>query len=565
MQDELQQKQQQFNEESVSSSTQSQTAAEPLQADPKTDSSSHTPEIQSSVPGATETASQLQQEQSSTAAHSTSEHLTNAPGSPDPEEPGAMSAEDLRASQHTQAMEPGIEALRKRRAALQQHSSPGDGESLSEQHAHQMSEHRAAEEQDDAAAASTAEPGLLDETLPAAAQTAVNLHAPRSTPAAPLQGQQTRTSQNQPLDAGSQTAQTLRTEIPGSSQAAGIGGHHADDISGVFSSAEERQLTGAEPSNTQDDYDSLLDAIAAGNFDWEPPGQQSPSIQASEQQPSINQPRQPSLQSQQAAADQTNSQQQAWPEQVEAMPSVPADMPLEEHAAGGAGPDEQAVTSSHPTDMPASGHHQTTRQSSQQPAEAQPSQDPVSSEQGRQSAEAAEQAWPWDSSKAADTPTLAADVVARSNSRLRLRRASPSLQPQKQAGRTQPAGKPEPAGRSRTLSDLLKSKRRSGQGTMQETEWRVTDSQQMTAKEFVKPPVDIDSQRPVWAASAASAAGVGADAEAAKHEDGNQQSGPPSESRPLTKQELRALAARRGLDYQRLLADALSRGIPVSD
>ena len=99
---------------------------------------------------------------------------------------------------------------------------------------------------------------------------------------------------------------------------------------------------------------------------------------------------------------------------------------------------------------------------------------------------------------------------------------------------------------------------------MQETEWRVTTSEQTTAEEFVKRPADLDSQRPVWAASAvAPAARAGANEEGGRQsEPSSTQSAPPSVSRPLTKEELRALAARQGLDYERLLADALSRGIP---
>ena len=594
-QQQQQQQQQQFTEEPPLSSTSFHPiAAEPLQAE--TASSTHTTEVHSSAARTTEAASQLQHQQPSTAANLSSEReLTDAAQGPDVAESGAMSSDDLRASQHAAAMAPGIDALRKRRAAVQEQPLAEDTASLSEQHAQQMGEHQGAVNYESAeAAVAAATTSLPDDQIRTAAQEAGPLDTPHNTPAAPQQEHQTGLPQNQALNMSRGTIQPRGTKHLGTLQTGTGDVHHAEDVRDVLGSArEDQQPTKAETSGVQGEYDSLLDAIAAGELDWEAPvAEESPNDQASKQQPSSSQPTHTMLQQPlQASTHQTSSQQPMGREQAEAMSSNPADDSLEHAAAAAAGCNPQPSTASHPTDKPGTTHQQTSPESSQQSAEAhssqqsaeaQPSQqsaeaqsrqDAVSSEQSEKAVKAAEQAWPWDSSQAAaDTPTLSADVVARSSSRLRLRRALPSQQPQKQADRTQ-----KPTGRTKTLSDLLKSKsnRSSGQGTMQETKWRVTNSEQTTAEEFVKPPADIDRQRPVWAASAAPAAQPvsgpaaqpvsGSDEEAAQYEGGSQPSAPPSESRPLTKQELRALAARRGLDYQRLLADAVSRGIAEAD
>ena len=584
-QQQQQQQQQQFTEEPPSSFTSFHpTAAEPLQAEGGTGSSTHTTEVRSSVPGTSEAASQLQRQQPPTAAKLSSEReLTDAAQGADVAESGAMSSEDLRASQHAAAMAPGIDALRKRRAAVQQQPSAEGPASLSEQYAQQISEQQVAVNHDSAKAAAAAAPStaatasLPDDQMQIAAQEAGPLHAPHKSPAAPQQKNQTGLSQNQALNLGRHTTQPLGTMNLDTHQTGTDDGHCADDVRDESGSAQEdQQPTRAETTGVHSEYDSLLDAIAAGELDWEAPAAEpSANDEASKQQPSSSQRTHTMLeQSLQAAADQTSSQQPMRRQQAKAAPSNPADDSLEHAAAAAAGSGPQPSTASYPTDKPGSTHQQTSPESSQQSAEAQSSQqsakaqsrqDAVSSEQSQKPLKAAEQAWPWESSQAAShTPTLSADVVARSSSRLRLRRGSPSLQPQKQADRTK-----KPTGRTKTLSDLLKSKsnQSSRQDTMQETKWRVTNSQQTPAEEFVKPPADIDSQRPVWAASAAPATEPvsGADEEAAQYEGGSKPSAPPSESRPLTKQELRALAARRGLDYQRLLADAVSRGIPVSD
>ena len=588
------QNQQHFTEEPASFSTSFQpSAAEPLQADAASGSSSHATGVPSSDPGTAGAASQHQHQQPSTAAVLSSEsELTDAAQGADVVNYGAMSSEDLRASQHTAAMAPGIDALRKRRAAVQRQPLAQDAAYLSEENSQQVGEHQAAPNSvtaAKAAAASTAAAtSLPDDQMQPAAPEAGPLQAPHHTPAVPQQEHQTGLSQNQSLDLSRQSLPPLGTRNLSTLQTGTADGHHADDVRDVSGSAQEdQQPTRAETSGVQGEYDSLLDAIAAGELDWEAPAaEQSPNDQASMQQPGSSQQMHTMLeQSLQATADQTGFQQPTRREQIRATPSSPADNSLEPTTAAGI-VGSRPATASYATDKPGPTHRQISpefgeqaaeaqysqqaaeAQSSQQPAEAQATQDPVTSEQSQKPAKAAEQAWPWDSSRAAaDSPTLSADVVARSSSRLRLRRASPSLQAQKQAGRTK-----KPDGKTRTLSDLLKSKRNRprSQGEMQETKWRVVNSQQTTAEEFVKPPADKDSQRPVWAASAASAASAaqpvsGSDEEAAQHEGESKPSAPPSESRPLTKQELRALAARRGLDYQRLLADAVSRGIPVSD
>lgn len=563
-QQQQQQQQQQFTEEPLSSSTIfPQAAADPLHADDAdTGSSSHTEEVLSS-----EAATQFRHQHSPAAAHSSFEHeLTEAAQEADVAESGATTAEEVRASQHTAAMAPGIDALRKRRAAVQRQPSADGADSLSQQ---QMGALQSVQDHDSAAAAAAAaESGLPDNQVQTAAQAGVPLANPHSTPAILQQEHQAEPSQHQALNLGQQPTQPPGTTKPDTPHTGTV---DADDISDDSGSVqEERQPSRVETRGIQSDYDSLLDAIAAGELDWEAPAaaEQIPSNQASQQRPSSSQPMRTRLE-ESPSSDQASSEQQMRHEQFGAMPSNSADQSLEHATAAAAatdGPDQQPATASHTTDKPGPTHHQTSAESSQQPAEAQPSQNPVSTKQGQEAGEAAKQAWPWDARRAAaGTPLLSSDVVARSSSKLRLRRASSSLQPQKQAGRTKKA-----AGKAKTLSDLLKSKgnRPSSQGSMQETKWRVTNSQQMTAEEFVKPPSDIDSQRPVWAAAqAASAANdaSGIDEQPAQDDGESRPGAPPSESRPLTKTELRALAARRGLDYQRLLADAVSRGIPVSE
>lgn len=539
-------------------------AAEPLHADAATTgSSSHTGEVLASSPG--EAATQLRHQHSPTAAHSSSEHeLTEATQEADVADSGGMSAEELRASKHTAAMAPGIDALRKRRAAGQQQPSADAAESLSQQ---QMGELQAVQEHDSAAA--SAETSMPNDQVQTAAQAGVPLANPQSVPTVLPQEHQPEPSQHQALNLGQQPTQPLGTTKPDTPHTGTNSDHHADDISDESGSVQQdRQPSTAETSGVQHDYDSLLDAIAAGELDWEAPAaEQIPSSQASRQQPGRSQSTQTRLE-QSPSSDQTSSEQQVRPEQSGATPSNSPNHSFEHatSAAASDGPDQQAATASHTTDKPGFTQQESSPGSQQQSAEAHPSQDPFSTEQSQEPGEAAKQAWPWDArTAAAGTPSLSSDVVARSSSRLRLRRKSSSLQPQKQAGRTKTA-----AGKAKTLSDLLKSKgnRPSSQGSMQETKWRVTNSQQMTAEEFVKPPSDIDSQRPVWAAAQAAPAaqdGSGIDEEAGQREGESKLGAPPSESRPLTKQELRDLAARRGLDYQRLLADAVSRGIPVSE
>lgn len=549
------QQQQQLNEEPVPSSTSFQAPGGPLQADCATASSSHTTGTPRHGPAATET--QPRPPYAPPAAHSAAERLTEAVGHMNVTETGAMSVEEVRASHHTRAMAPGIDALRRRRAAaLQQQSAAEDGTSLSRQQAQQTSgdaepQHAAVEE--DAVAEAT----MMHNQLQAATQMTDHTQVDHA-----------GTSQDQELHASSRRLHLPPdTESGDATWTDAAADHHAGDISGVSSPEDEHD--GAVTSADQAKYESLLDAIASGSLDWEPAAQQSSSSQASEQEPTEHQHTQTQLQtrlqSHQNVLDPTYLPQQMWPEQAEAMPSTSTERPGPQSAAppaapAAAAPSQQPATPGPPTATHVPTQQQTATEASQE-SEAQSSQEFANSEQSQQRpAEAAQQSWPWDDRRAADAPTLSADVLARSGSRLRLRTASSSsLRPQKQSSR-------KAARRSQTPSSLLNSRNPGSQGTLQEDKWRVITSEETTAEEFVKPPVDIDNGRPVWAASAvAPAARAGAGEGAAQDEAATNQSAPPSESRPLTKQELRALAARQGLDFERLLADALSRGIPVSD
>jgi len=547
LQDQPQQQQdpphlEQFNQQPLASSSSLQAPTGPLQADTSTASTSHPTETTSRMTAAPAT-SQPQHQYSPPAERSASQGLTDAAGSMGMA--GAMSVAETRASEHSQAMAPGIDALRKRRAAAvlqqQQQQSPGEGT-----------------------------PPLTPQQAPSTTHQAEESWRPP----AEHDAQAEATMVNDQLQTLAQTAGRMDTESDDITWADAADDGHG----GVSTSREERQLTGDITSADQADYDNMLDAIASGCLDdWKPPAPQSSSNPASEQQLSSHHHTQ--LPSQEPNLESSKLQQQTWPKQAEAMPSTPAAKPLPyPTSAAAAPPDQQSVMPSHPTANPGSTHQQLTTEFSQQPAKPQSSQGSANSEQSQQSAqawsspesanseqsgqptEAAQQAWPWEDGKAAGTPTLSAAVMARSGRRLRLRTASSSgRRPQKQSNRNA-------ASRSQTPSNLRSPKGTASQGTMQETEWRVIDSQQTTAEEFVKLPADIVNQRPVWAASAAvSAARAGAGEEVPQHERGSKRGPAPSESRTLTKQELRDLAARQGLDYERLLADALSRGIPVSD
>lgn len=498
---------------------------------------------------------------------------------------GSLPSEEQRAVQHTQAMTPGIDALRKRRtkpAEHQQDLTPTqDPASLLKQPEQQRDAYPPAEPSD-AAASSTISSSTRSPSLAESA----TIQPDRPMPVAGSQA----------IDDYKQSNQALGTNASEALTSAGNSDGPAGGAGSESSSAEQPQQS--QKLRDEAEYENLLDAIAEGILDWEPPTQQaaapSQSVSFSFKQMQLHSEeaaRKQQLQQQQRRQqhqEQKQQQQQQQKEQepllprnsngnADAVSTAPVDRPLQE-APVTANSDTEASTSkfSQPVVMPGSNHQQGMPGTSQHTAGLKTDQHVDDSDVSQNSGVAQHEAL---GNKAtgdrADAPHLSPDVVVRS-SRLRLRRASPALQARKKASKAH-AGKALPSKPPTPLTSPWGTP----QGTMQETKWRVIKSEQTTAEEFVKRPADVDRQRPAWATNAASApeedaalasednaafvSRGNATEEAAQGQEQVDKSSSPPVGRALTKQELRALAARRGLDFERLLADALARGIAVSD
>ena len=529
-----------------------------------------------------------------------------------PTELGGLLPEEQRALQHAQAMTPGIDALRKRRtqpAEHQHHTPPQDHASLLKQQRRQEITYQIAERPDAAASSSVITSSRNPQSLTSA--DSATIQPEQQAPVAGSETSDDLEQLNHKLKHGAPDALTT-----------------ANSNNGPVENANTQSKSAEQPQQSQRlldelNYENLLDAIAEGNLDWERPTQeaagpsQSPTetTQVQKQQPisfnfrqmqlhSEEAPRKQQLQQQQRRQQQRRQQQQQQQQQQQLQEQQHQEQQQEQQdqlmpkdgsgnansssdalldrvlqqASATPDPDTHASTSrfSQPAVMPGSSQHEGMPDASQHPAGPRADQhadEPdVTQRPGIAQHQASGSEAPRDM---ADPPRLSQDVVARS-SRLRLRRASPGLQAQKQGSKAR-AGKGAPSNRPFPLS----SPRGAPQGTMKETKWRVIKSEQTTAEEFVKRPAGVDRQRPAWATNAAfvpeeNAAAASEDnaalasrdrasGEAAQAHMRTDESSSPPVGRALTKQELRALAVRRGLDFEQLLADALARGIPVSD
>ena len=428
-----------------------------------------------------------------------------------------INPEELQAAQHAQAMAPGIDALRKRRKQSEPKSAPAE---------------------------------------PADSMPAIN--------------QQQVTSPSTEVFEQATEQQNLEMS--------------AQDIIEISDAA----LTADINSPTQDmvklaESESLLDAIIAGSIDWEELASLSASAQeiAGSQQ-SAQKASQPQISDSQLIAPQTSTahvtkqQTKARSPQSQSMQNQQAD-----HS-----PQTLSQLSHEPDESESSSVESTGTETSQVALDQQQNrqtQEPVSlprlSEGQATQTQAKQQGLGEAGRGASDSTTKASARAARSSSGLRLHRNAPGLQTKTrrlreaamqraqserlQAAKLQPATTESSSDHAGTLFG--------SQAVPQQDKWRVVKSESTSAEEFVKPTPDVAEQRPVWAvhaglpssAPAGSSGGQvdGIDTSSAESATAVES----SESRALTKKELKALADRRGLDFERLLVDARSRGILVTD
>ena len=429
-----------------------------------------------------------------------------------------INPEELQAARHAQAMAPGIDALRKRRKQSEPKSAPAEAA----------------------------------DSMPAINQQQV------TSPSTEVFEQATE-QQNLEMSA-------------------------AQDIIEISDAA----LTADINSPTQDmaqlaESESLLDAIIAGSIDWEELASLSASAQeiAGSQQ-SAQEASQPRTSDSQLIAPQTSTahvtqqQTKARSPQSQSMHNQQADHPPQTLSQLSHEPDESESSSVESKGTETSQVALDQQQNRQ-------AQEPISLPQLSQSQAAQTQAKQQGSGEAgrgaSDSTTKASARAARSSSGLRLHRNAPGLQTKTrrmreaamqraqserlQAAKLQPATTDSSSDQAGTLFG--------SQAVPQQDKWRVVKSESTFAEEFVKPTSDVAEQRPVWAvraglpssAPAGSSGGQvdGIDTSSAESATAVES----SESRALTKKELKALADRRGLDFERLLLDARSRGILVTD
>ena len=346
-------------------------------------------------------------------------------------------------------------------------------------------------------------------------------------------------------------------------------------------------LTADINSPTQDmaqlaESESLLDAVIAGSIDWEELASLSASAQeVAGSQQSAQEASQPKTSDSQLIAPQTSAhvtkqQTKARSPQSQSMQNQQADLPPQTLSQLSHEPDESKSSSVESTGTETSQVVLDQQQNRQ-------TQEPMSLPQLSQSQAAQTQAKQQGSGQAgraaSDSTTKASARAARSSSGLRLHRNAPGLQTKTrrmreaamqraqnerlQAAKLQPATTESSSDQAGTLFG--------SQAIPQQDKWRVVKSESTSAEEFVKPTTDVAEQRPVWAvraglpssAPAGSSGGQvdGIDTSSAESATAVES----SESRALTKKELKALADRRGLDFERLLVDARSRGILVTD
>lgn len=437
---------------------------------------------------------------------------------------GVVSPDELQASRHAQAMAPGIDSLLKRRKQRQSSQQ-----------------------------ASTEQPPSKSNE-PAQSQSA----------SAPALDQDS--NQRQSAEAGVHDVHG-RAVVQEPSVAAVLEAAESSSMFALVGGRVSRQDPEIESdSKLSAEADSLLDAIIAGTADWD--GTEA----ATEQQHASGQ------QSHQALSSPAHSSQQAGLTQPQTQLHTPP------HALSQVQPEGQP-------DQQAGAQLQGVQPSQSQPAKLLSAAQKAllsqltSTKPPQNAVEEQSQAHPHTPTHTAQqTPETAGapadnvrkppDTAPRPSSRLRLRTTSPGLQAKKlrlrdaakrqaQAWRSQaaklqgPAATPGQAPGSGGLSNRGVQK--------EEPKWRVVRTESTAAEDFVKPSADVANQRPAWAPTSAAQNSEGSEVVGSRPSADEDVAQAATESRALTKQELQALADRRGLDFQKLLADARARGIAVAD
>lgn len=435
-----------------------------------------------------------------------------------------VSPDELQASRHAQAMAPGIDSLLKRR---KQQQSP-----------QQAPAHQPPSMSTEPAQSQSASAAALDQDSNHRQSAGAGVHDVHS-----------RATVQEPSVAAVQEA------AESSSIFASVGGRVS------------RRDPELEPnSKLSAEADSLLDAIIAGTADWD-------GIEAAtEQQHASGQ------QSHQASSVPPHSSQQAGLTQPQTQLHTPSQVLSQVQLEGQ--PDQQGEAQLQ--DVQPSQRQPAKLQSAAQKAlllqltSTKPPQNAVEeqSQVHPHTPTHTAQQTPGPAGKPADNVTKPVDTAPRPSSKLRLRTTSPGLQAknlrlrnaakrQAQAGRSQAAKLQSPAA---TPGQAPGNGGLSGRGVQkEEPKWRVVRTESTAAEDFVKPPADAAKQRPAWAPTSAAQDSEGSEVVSGRPNADEGVAQAATESRALTKQELKALADRRGLDFQKLLADARARGIAVAD
>ncbi len=441
----------------------------------------------------------------------------------------SLSPEELQASQHAQAMAPGIDSLLKRRKQQQQQQPP------------QVAEQTQVEPE-------------------------------RATPMQEVPHQQAVQPEFAQPSSPSQAAEADLYDAYGKAaeQGASIPVEQAEPASNPNLTTVEGQMSNDEKAAQLAESDSLLDAIIAGSIDWAEVAAATGQEHASSQQPPLPANQQSST-SQQAGLrqSQTHTQRSSQSEPETQLPTVP------EHQSDGQLQDlqseqqQQQQTKLLPDAQEPVTYQSVSTQSPQTGASRQSEAQPGASPQAPQQV-------PEQTSTAYPDVRKPADIAVRRSSRLRLRTTSPGLQTKKlrmrDAAARQSKVDQSQAAKTQGPDDVLSKLREAGRASSQkekqeeQVQWRVVRSESTTAEEFVKPTADAVSQRPAWASHAAAPAGneeqnAGPSMSTAQGDAAEASVG----SRALKMGELKALADRRGLNFEKLLADARSRGIAVEE
>ena len=441
----------------------------------------------------------------------------------------SLSPEEVQASQHAQAMAPGIHSLLKLRKQQQQQQQPpqaAEQAQVEPEHATPMQE---------------------------------VLHQQPVQPEVAQHGSPRQAAEADLYDAHGKAAE----------QVASVPAKRAKPGSSPHLSTATGQMSRADEATQLAESDSLLDAIIAGSIDWKVTAA-TVQEQASSQQPPLPASEHSST-SQQAGLRQSHmhTQRSFQSESEIQLPTVP------DHQSDGQLQDlqfeqQQQLPKLQPDAQEPVAYQSINTESLQTGATQQSEVHPGASPQASQQV-------PQQASKVHPDVRKLGDIALRTSSRLRLRTTSPGLQTKKlrmrdaaaQQGKAERSQAAKPQGPDEVLSKLRAAGRASSQKEKQEEQiqWRVVRSESTTAEEFVKITADAVSHRPAWAPHGAASAPGSIEQNAGPSMSTAQADAAEAsvDSRALTKGELKALADRRGLNFEKLLADARSRGIAVEE